>query len=78
MGYPSKRENRASGKMEQYGFATFNSVEDSVEDYLLWWKFHSIPFPSTAELAVSAMKKKSYFEDTYDNYIKGVNYWLNN
>ena len=76
MTYPSKRTTTASGKLTN-NFATFETIEDSVEDFLLWWKQYSLQFTQSPEDMVYYMKQKGYFEDTYENYLNGVKYWVN-
>ena len=60
-------------KVEGDPAASFNSVEDSVDDLLLWLDFNSLPINySTLEDYIAAIRRKGYFTDTYIRYLTGV------
>jgi len=72
MKMPQVRQTTAV--MEQNGYAMYNSVLASIEDFELWFNFHKKPvvlFKSESEL-VNFMKSKGYFEDTLENYLTAV------
>ena len=53
--------------------ASFNSVEDSVDDLLLWLDFNSLPVNySTLEDYIGGIRRKGYFTDTYIRYLTAV------
>lgn len=55
------------------GFAKYNSVEDSIEDIILYLKWFKYPkdFAFPDEM-VGYMKMKGYFEEPYSYYLNGV------
>ena len=72
-----KRATFAIG--ENRGHATFDSIESAVADFDLWARYMNMPkdFPSEVDY-VQWLKSKSYFEDSVENYLKGVQFWLKN
>lgn len=68
----TKRDNKQSGSIK--GFASYKSLADGVADYALWWQAANMPFLrfSSLERFVKALKDKGYFEDSFENYYKGV------
>jgi len=69
------RPTRATGK--KYGHASYDTVEDSMEDYLLWANFVDMPrsFRDPEEF-VLWLKLKGYFEAPIEEYLEGVNHFL--
>ena len=60
-------------KVEGDPAASFMTVEDSVDDLLLWLDFNSLPINySTLEDYISAIRRKGYFTDTYIRYLTAV------
>jgi len=61
---------RAEGRP---GYASFETIENSVQDYILWMKFNSLPttFKSPKEYA-KTLKEKRYFTDDLSRYTKGL------
>jgi len=76
MHLPTKRPTMAIGS-DSNNWAKFDNIEDSVEDWVLWWKMY-LPTMLNAPVdkVVNYMKSKNYFEDSYENYLKGVKSWL--
>lgn len=68
------RQTTAIG--ENKGHAVFKSLEDSARDQLLYLKARNYQQVNSPEELVQWMKSKGYFTDTYENYLKGVKYWL--
>lgn len=71
MRHPIIRETLSTGDRD--GFANFATLEDSVNDLLLYFKEFDLK-PNWKEPAayVKAIKSKGYFEDTYIDYYNGV------
>lgn len=60
-------------KVEGDSAASFNTVEDSVDDLLLWLDFNSLPINySRLEDYIAAIRRKGYFTDTYIRYLTAV------
>jgi uncharacterized FlgJ-related protein len=73
-GMKMPRVRQTTAVIEQNGYALYNSVFESVEDFELWFNFHKksvVLFKSESEL-VNFMKSKGYFEDTLENYLTAV------
>jgi len=52
-------------------YAVFYSPEDSVKDYLSWLEYSNFPTSViNANMFVYELKKRRYFTDSYDNYLK--------
>ena len=77
MKHPLKRRTLSKGA-DSNGYAIYSKPEDSIEDYILWWNYHTGRgvTEQTPEAIVSFMKQKGYFEDSYENYLNGVKRWL--
>ena len=82
MKYPRKRSTTAIGGTgtdeNDLGYARYASVEDSVRDLFLWFAyvgFPKIPEPGSTpqNWYVGQLKLKNYFEDSFINYLRGVN-----
>jgi len=61
---------RAEGRA---GYASFETIENSVQDYILWMKFNDLPttFSSPKDYA-STLKSKRYFTDDLSRYTKAL------
>jgi len=73
-------QNTARG--EKNGYAYYNTVYESIQDYYKWYLRHSpwlLMFDGLVNPAmfVAWLKKGGYFEDTVENYKKGVEYFYN-
>lgn len=65
------RKTTATG--EKYGHATYNSIEDSVKDFKIYYdNFKYMRDYSSIAVYVQALKRNKYFEDNQDNYTRGV------
>ena len=56
------------------GYAAFGSHKDSIDDLMLWFENMQIDLDKIGniEAYVQIIKSKGYFEDTYENYVRGV------
>lgn len=71
MKHPSVRETVSKGDLKGYAF--YDSYEDSVKDYALWWKAREMPAEyATFKDFVKGLKDKGYFTDSFLNYSNGV------
>lgn len=65
-------------KSSPTGFATYASVESSVDDLLKWIEYNKVnPKENTQQLAdvrsyTAWLKEKGYYEDTFTNYYSAV------
>lgn len=71
MKMPEIRETTAKGS--KYGHAIFGSIEGSLDDYTMFWRARKMPaiFANIGAF-VAVLKKKAYFEDSEQNYLKGL------
>lgn len=73
---PAIRPTTATG--ENKGHATYDSIEDSIQDISLYLKSRSyLTNYSTVGAYVRALKEKSYFEDSLSHYEAGVAHFYN-
>lgn len=81
MRQPVKRETVSLGA--KGGYASFESLKDSVVDYIYWTQYVQLPFEyeaadaANAQIFVKNLKDKGYFEDSFLNYKNGVTKSLN-
>jgi hypothetical protein len=75
MKIPVRRVSFRSGETET-GFSKFATVKDSARDYLEYLR--AVNFPKTIDSFqfVAALKNRGYFEDKFENYLKGVQSWI--
>lgn len=76
MKVPKKREHLCVGK--KYGHAIYNTIEDSIRDYILWMNYFSAPKDANLKEYIDFLKSKRYFEDKKTNYIRGVKHFYEN
>lgn len=77
MKHPVQRNTLSIGP-DKVGYATFNSLEDAVRDYLLYAKARLMPDEfSNVQTFVSWLKSKGYFEDNLTTYMTAVTKWYN-
>jgi hypothetical protein len=76
MKFPEIRQTTAIGK-DSSGYAVFNSPTDSVRDLVMYLnaRNYARSYDSVDSL-IQAMKSKGYFEDSVDNYLRGVKFHL--
>jgi hypothetical protein len=82
MRHPSRRLTRSLGphaKAEgRKGYASFATIEDSVEDFILYLEFCKYPTKITdVDQYTKLLKKKKYFESSTIKYSKGIKHYLN-
>lgn len=74
MKLPVKRLTTATGVL--YGHAKYDDLEAGVKDFRLYYTNLGYPdyynAPMQVEQYVDALKNKGYFEDSTENYTKGV------
>lgn len=78
MRLPKTRSTLAVG--EKDGHAYFNTIEDSIRDWLMWWNYHNLDpnqYKNVTEI-VTAMKNLSYFEASLNSYRRAVQAHFNN
>lgn len=73
MHFPTKRQTTAHGS-DDNGWAKYWSIEDSVDDFLLWFDMWGVRFGDFKSVGdvISFMKSKGYFEDSLQNYLNDV------
>lgn len=80
MGMPSIRPTLAtpSGiQIEGQEMARYPSKQDSIKDFLLWLNYQNCPDTFTGpDQLIQFMKDRSYFTESYENYLKGVESWM--
>ena len=70
----------ASG--EKNGYAYYQTVEQSIDDHKAWlirraaW-IYAVPALVSLEKYVTTLKQYSYFEDSIENYLRGVKHFYN-
>lgn len=72
-----KRITTASGEL--YNHAKYESLADAIHDFRLYYDLFKYPGiylePLAIDQYVSDLKKNSYFEDSKENYLKGVKHF---
>ena len=59
------------------GHGVYLSLSDAVIDYVLYMKARNIPLEGkSVKSYVMILKSKGYFEDGYENYVRGVEYFV--
>lgn len=79
MKVPSIRPYVRSGTIEANEglFSKYNSVEQCVEDYVLWLTFTKFPTAVTSsEDFTKQLKLRSYFEQNTSDYLTAIKNWL--
>ena len=70
---PAKKRFRYYTGISQSNYTIYNSIEDSVMDFVDWFQSKQLNVPREAWGGVQLMKKHGYFEDSFDNYFNAVN-----
>jgi len=62
---------------DSVGYSEYPTLLDAAKDFKLY--LDSVNFKPTddSEKFVLQLKSKGYFTDSVDNYLKGVNFWIN-
>lgn len=72
-----KRITKATGEL--YNHAKYESLADAIHDFRLYYDLFkypaSYPEPLAIEQYISDLKKNGYFEDSEQNYLKGVKHF---
>jgi uncharacterized FlgJ-related protein len=76
MKLPKQRKTTAIG--EKHGHATYNSIEENIEDMRLYFNAKKIsPTFNTVDSYINKIREKNYFESDPDEYKAGVIYYYN-
>lgn len=71
MKFPTARQTTAKGKNQ--GYAVYKNQDDSVQDLLLWMDYVNFNMNvKKSEDFVYELKSRNYFEDSVENYLKGI------
>lgn len=73
------RATTTEGDTDQDSYANYTTIDKSIEDYILYCNARRINkkgHPSVKEF-VRTLKRLNYFEDKEENYLRGVQYYLN-
>jgi hypothetical protein len=57
-------------------FRGYDSLNESIQDFVLWLKFTNFPIVSDVNTYVRRLKERSYFEEDQTDYINALNSWL--
>lgn len=80
MKVPTKRESLRNGTYTAPNgeiFSTFESPEDSVQDFVLYYEEMGLKKQyANLNAYIKALHAKGYFTDEYSNYLNGVRRWL--
>lgn len=72
-----RRQLGSPGLLNMGGYQQYSSFRESVRDFKLWLEYNNFPLDvATPYNYVRELKKRSYFEDTADNYLKGIQRFL--
>lgn len=74
---PAKKRAKFYDAVTDDNYAIYSSVKKSVDDFMDWFHYHKKDIPTDVTQGVYFMKSKGYFEDSVENYLNGVKYWLN-
>lgn len=77
---PRKRPTKSLGPLaraeKRNGYASFRSIEEATEDFVLYLEFSGIPRKITLDQYCKILKQKGFYEATEKHYRRGVNYYL--
>jgi hypothetical protein len=62
---------------EQFGYANYNSIEDSATAMAIWLQAHYIEGIQTVTNYVNNLYNANYFEASLQDYLSGVTYFYN-
>lgn len=74
---PSVRSTTSIGS-DIYNYAIYESPERSIDDLAEWFNYNGMNLAAfgSAEEYVNALKNKHYFEDSTENYLRGVKFGI--
>jgi uncharacterized FlgJ-related protein len=61
----------------QFGYAKYNSIEDSAKALVVWLKSHNMTGLQTLEQYVHNLKLNNYYEANETEYLNGVKHFYN-
>jgi len=73
------RRKEQMGDTDSDGYANYSSIEQSVDDLLLWFQYNGITLKSiyySPESYARVLKLHKYFEADLNEYSKGVARWM--
>jgi hypothetical protein len=74
MRHPKIRRTLSRGS--NLGHAKFDSLQDSVNDFAIWWTYFNMPREAlNIEDYVLLLKQKGYYEAPVSEYLRGVNHF---
>jgi flagellum-specific peptidoglycan hydrolase FlgJ len=77
-GMKEAKVRQTTARGTRLGHAWYNSIEEAVQDYKLWWQYNRmLSFYGSAEVFANVLKTKGYYEASISEYVKGMNYWFN-
>jgi len=75
MRHPVKRSTYSLGSLG--GYAHYNSFEDSIKDFYLWYTYTNMRDQNSLFDFVAQLKQRKYFEADLQKYYNGVLVWYN-
>jgi len=64
------------GDLDKDGYANYLSLEDSVQDLLLWFEYLKLSIPDKSYNYAALLKSKGYYEASQVDYYNALNSWL--
>jgi len=74
MKFPLQRETLSIG--EKNGYANFEGIADSVEDYILYLQYFQYPMEASPETYVDYACDKGYFTSDKETYLENLKYFI--
>jgi uncharacterized FlgJ-related protein len=73
---PKVRPTTAKGTRLNHAY--YNSLEDAVKDFRLWWQYNRmLAYYGGVEVYANVLKSKGYYEAGIAEYIRGMSYFYN-
>lgn len=79
MGVPGSRQSLRNGVFvaaDGRKYSKFATVGDSARDFVLYLENQNFPVVRDSFEYVAALKNRRYFEDNFNNYLRGLQSWL--
>jgi len=74
MKFPVNRETTSIG--EKNGFANFENITDSIEDYILYLQYFQYPLEASPETYVDIAVEKGYFTSDKETYLENLRFYI--
>jgi len=69
---------RTTADREQFNYAHHKTIEESAQDFCLWYTFSNLPDGlQTIDQYVNGLHSKNYFEAPLTEYLNGVKHFYN-